>query len=310
MTTIYPGLAASKTEAERQELFDRLQEKANWVRRLVLEVAVKAHSGHISTAFSQAELLVALYQGGILRYDPKNPRWPERDRFILSKGQGGIGLYPILADAGFFPVSEFDNFAGKGSMLGVHAEWSIPGIEVLSGSLGHGLPIATGIAQVGVTDKKDWLVYCFLGDGELYEGSNWEAAFFAGHKGLKNLICIVDRNGAATIGYTDRIEGPNDGPRLEPLDKKFEAFGFEVRVINGHSFEEIFRALADVRRRTVEKPLAIIAKTRKGKGVSLMEDQRLWHYRVPEGKDLESARRDLGIVNADAPAEKTLVQTY
>src|SRR3972149_8978739 len=105
MTTIYPGLAASKTEAERQELFDRLQEKANWVRRLVLEVAVKAHSGHISTAFSQAELLVALYQGGILRYDPKNPRWPERDRFILSKGQGGIGLYPILADAGFSPVS-------------------------------------------------------------------------------------------------------------------------------------------------------------------------------------------------------------
>lgn len=301
------------TDAERAHFFKELEDKANWVRRTVLEMAVKAHSGHISTAFSQAEMLVALYCGGILRVDPDNPKWEDRDRFIISKGQGGIGLYPILADVGFFPVSELDNFTAKDSYLGVHAEWGIPGVELLSGSLGHGLPISTGIAQVGLIDKKDWLVVCFLGDAELYEGSNWEAAFFAGHKGLKNLICIVDRNGQGTIGYTDKvIAGPNDGPRLEPLDKKFEAFGFEVRILDGHSYDEIFRVLADIRERASNKPLAIISKTKKGKGVSFMEDQRLWHYRVPAGPDLEVARRELSgaSIRSSSPAERIPVHTY
>jgi transketolase len=276
-----------------------LAAKARWVRQTVLEMAVKAGSGHVSTAFSQTELLVALYYGGILRYDPRNPRWPDRDRFILSKGQGGIGLYPILADVGYFPLADLDAFTGRGSVLGVHAEWGVPGVEVLTGSLGHGLPLATGIAQVGLLERKDWLVFCLLGDAELYEGSNWEAAFFAGHQGYHNLICIVDRNGQGTLGFTDRISGPNDGPRLEPLDAKFAAFGFETRVIDGHSFAEIFAAFADVRHRRTRKPLVVIAHTKKGKGASPIEDQRRWHYRVPRGADLERTRADL---RADFPA--------
>jgi transketolase len=266
-------------------------------------MAVRSKSGHLTTAYSQTELLVALYYGGILRFDSRNPRWAGRDRFILSKGQGGIGLYPILADVGYFPKGELDNFAGRDGILGVHAEWNIPGIEVITGSLGHGLPIATGIAQVGKNENKDWRVVCLLGDAELYEGSNWEAAFYAGSKELHNLICIVDRNGQGVLGYTDRLERANDGPRLNPLDDKFTAFGFETRVIDGHSFEQIFDALKDIRDRRSGKPLCIIANTKKGKGVSIMEDQRLWHYRVPTGKDLETTRADLGAVAANGQAD-------
>lgn len=270
-----------------------LETKAHWVRSKVVEMAVRANSGHISTAFSQTELLVALYYGGILRYDPKNVKWDGRDRFILSKGQGGIGLYPILADVGYFPKEELERFAKEGSILGVHTEWNIPGIEVVTGSLGHGLPIATGIAQAARNDEKDHLVFCLLGDAELYEGSNWEAAIFAAHKGYRNLICILDRNGQGVLGFTDQIQGQSDGPRLEPLDKKFEAFGFEVRVIDGHSFEEILGALSDVRERKSERPLMVIAHTKKGRGASLMEDKRLWHYRVPGGDDLQLVLGDL-----------------
>jgi transketolase len=166
-------------------------------------------------------------------------------------------------------------------------------VEILSGSLGHGLPIATGIAQVGLERKKDWLVFCLLGDAELYEGSNWEAALFAAHKGLSNLVCIVDRNGQGVMGFTDDVEAPNDGPRLNPLDEKFAAFGFEVRVIDGHSYSQIFETFKDVRHRQGWQPLVVIANTRKGKGASIMENKRLWHYRVPTGQDLEITRGDL-----------------
>lgn len=272
-----------------------LESKAHWVRCKVLEMATHAKSGHISSAYSQTELLVALYQGRLMNYDSKNPRWEDRDRFILSKGQGGIGLYPILADVGFLPHSELDNFAGRDNLLGVHAEHHIPGMEIFSGSLGHGLPISTGFAQVGLLRKKDWLVICLLGDAELAEGSNWEAAMFAGSKRLSNLICIVDRNGAGVTGYTDRIEFPCDGPQLNPLDKKFEAFGFDVRTIDGHDFDQIFAALGDIRQRQGKKPLMVIANTHKGKGASIMEDKRLWHYRVPAGEDLAVTRADLGL---------------
>jgi len=289
------------------QLKQRLERKAKWVRNKVLEMAVRAKSGHISTAYSQTELLVALYYGGILRFDSTNPKWQNRDRFIFSKGQGGLGLYPILADVGYFPLSELDIFAQKGSILGVHAEWNIPGIEVITGSLGHGLPIATGIAQVAKNDDKKHLTFCFLGDAELYEGSNWEACFFAAHQGLNNLICIVDRNGQGVLGFTDRGNEKKDGPRLDPLDEKFRAFGFEVRVIDGHSFEEIFENLSDIRNREHHpKPLMIIANTKKGKGASLMEDQRLWHYRVPSGNDLEAVSREL---NGSRVAESKEVQT-
>ena len=272
-----------------------LEKKALWVRQQVLEMSVRANSGHISTAMSQTDLLVAVYYGGILRYDPKNIKWGDRDRFILSKGQAGIGTYPILADVGYFPIEECDNFAGRGSLLGVHAEWSVPGTEILSGSLGHGLPICTGIALANRLDHRENLVFCLLGDGELYEGSNWEAAFFAGQHHLSKLICIVDRNQQSCIGFTDDYVTQRDGPGIDPIDAKFEAFGFEARVIDGHNFDEIFESMSDLRTRTSNKPLVIIANTKKGKGISLMEDKRMWHYRVPKGDDLARARRDLGL---------------
>ena len=274
---------------------EALENKASWVRNKVLEMAVSVNSGHVTSAFSQAELLVALYNGKILNYDPKNPKWNQRDRFILSKGQGGIGIYPVLADNGFFSVEKLDNFTGPGSVLGVHAEWHVPGIEVLTGSLGHGLPMATGMAQAAKNDNKEHLIFCLLGDAELYEGSNWEAAIFAGHMKYDNLVCMVDRNGQGVLGHTDNIESPSDGPRLNPLDEKFRAFGFEVRVINGHRFEEIFEALSDIRERKGKKPLMIIANTKKGKGSKLIEGQRLWHYRVPKGEELEQVKKDLKV---------------
>jgi len=271
-----------------------LEGRAQWVRQKVVEMAVRVNSGHISTAFSQAELIVALYHGRMLNYDSKRPQWDGRDRFILSKGQGGIGLYPVLADVGYFPLSELDLFAQRGSILGVHAEWNVPGIEVITGSLGHGLPMATGMAEAARLDGKQHFIFCLLGDAELYEGSNWEAATVACHQKYGHLICIVDRNGQGTIGKTDDIRAPADGPRLNPLDEKFKAFGFEVRSIDGHSFSEIFSCLKNFRERPlVGKPLIIIAHTKKGKGASLMEDQRLWHYRVPQGKDLEAVLGDL-----------------
>lgn len=275
---------------------EELQTIAHWVRCKALEMAVRSGSGHVSTACSQCEVLVALYFGGILRYDAKNPKWEERDQFLLSKGQGGLGYYPILCKAGYFPEEELDNFTGVGSTLGVHSESHTPGVEVLTGSLGHGLPIATGKCQAFKNDAKDNLVFCMVGDGELHEGSNWEALMFAGWKRYNNLIVIVDRNRQCTIGRTD---GPTtrDGMGLDPLKDKFHAFGFDVREIDGHSFPDILAWFQDVRLRKDAKPLCIIANTLKGKSLSCMEDKRGWHYRVPVGEDLAQSWKDLGVVN-------------
>lgn len=279
-----------------------LKKKAQWVRQTVVDMSVKAKSGHVTTAFSQAEMLVALYQGKILRLRPNEPKWPDRDRFILSKGQGGIGTYPILADMGFFPQEELEKFTQEGSNLGVHAEWNIPGVELLTGSLGHGLPMATGMALDAQIKGKKHLIVCMLGDGELHEGSNWEAMFFAAHFKMDNLVCIVDRNKQSTLGFHDsdsEFFDPTyhkDGPSLNPLEDKWESFGFEVRVVkDGHDFDQIFRAFDDVYKRPGKagKPLVIISKTSKGRGSRITQNQRLWHYRVPAGTDLEQIRKDV-----------------
>jgi len=288
-------LKRAPDRADELPLHRRLAIEANWVRRKVIDMALFARSGHVTSAFSQTELLVALYLGGILRHHPQDPKWPERDRFIISKGQGGIGLYAVLGRCGYFPMAELDNFCGVGSHLSVHAEAGVPGIEVHSGSLGHGLPIATGIAQAGKLDGRQWLVFCLLGDAELYEGSNWEAAIYAGHAELSNLVCVVDRNGQGVLGFSDDIQSKKDGPRTESLEEKFRAFGFETRRFNGHDYAAIFAAFADARERAARsaQPLALIADTVKGHGSSVMANQRLWHYRVPQGEELEQVRAEL-----------------
>ena len=287
--------------------FETLAAKAKWVRQQVVRMAYKAGNGHLSTAFSQAELLVALYHGKILTYDPANPRWSGRDRFILSKGQGGIGLYPVLADVGYFPVKTLDNFCGEGSFLGVHSEYHCPGIEVLTGSLGHGLGIAVGMALAAKQAGQQHLVVCLLGDGELYEGSNWEAMFSAAHHRLNRLVVIVDHNRQATIGRLDG-NGPSDGPGQDSLVNKFEAFGFDTVEIDGHNFQSIFNVLnpewlhqprvygpqtGDVGE--FGRPLCVIANTVKGKGCRIMADGSFFptHYRLPQGDDLKSLLADL-----------------
>lgn len=272
---------------------NKLAVRANWVRRKALEMAVSVGSGHVSTVFSQTELLVALYYGGILRQRPDDPEWPDRDRFLLSKGQGGLGLYPILADLGYFPVSDLDNFGGPGSRLGVHAEWSVPGIEVITGSLGHGLPIATGLAEALRRDGRDSLVVCMVGDAELYEGSNWEAALTAAGRSCEKLICVVDRNKQGVLGFTTGASEARDMPCLDPLAAKFAAFGFDTTTIDGHDFAQITAAFDGVRERNTGRPLAIVANTDKGRGASVMENKRMWHYRVPSGADLDNVRAEL-----------------
>jgi transketolase len=277
---------------------NELKNKAKWVRQTVMEMSVAANSGHITTAFSQCELTVALYYT-ILNVDPNNPHDDNRDRFILSKGQGGIGLYPILADLGFFSKDELIKFTKPKSLLGVHAESRIPGIELLTGSLGHGLPIASGMALDAKVKNKKHKIVCLLGDGELFEGSNWETLFFVSHYQLDNLVLIVDRNKQSTLGFHDgesEFCDPTyhkDGPCLNPLDKKFESFGFNVRTIkDGHDFQQISEAFSDFREYS-GRPLVIISKTSKGRGTSITQNQRLWHYRYPQGSDLETMRKDL-----------------
>lgn len=283
-----------------------LRGRALWLRRTVLEMASRAKSGHITTAFSQAEILVALYHGGWLRHDPANIKWKERDRFILSKGQGGIGLYPVLADRGFFPRSELNDFAGRGNSLGVHAEWNVPGIEIVSGSLGHGLPIATGLAVALKRAGNPAKVIVLLGDAELYEGSNWEAMLYAAQARLDNIICIVDRNGLGTIGYTDgrarHSDAMVDGPDLGDVGEKFREFGFNSYSLrDGNDYAELWTGFEWAWEQDDPRPKVIVAHTKKGKGCpSVFEDRKGWHYRVPSGEDLRRCRADLGLP-ADGP---------
>jgi len=266
---------------------DELGRKANWVRNQILEMIVSANKGHIGGAFSCADILVTLYYGGILRLNPNNPNWSERDRFILSKGHSCTALYVILADLGFFPISELNSYCQKGSMLGGHPDRNIPGIEADTGSLGHGLGIAAGLTLSAKIDKKDYMTIVLLGDGECHEGSVWEAAMFAGHHQLHNLVAIVDRNRQCVTDFTE------DCVHLEPLDDKWRAFGWDVKTINGHSFEELLDAFKDFRYSKSSRPLAIIANTIKGKGVSFMEGKLEWHHSVPKGEDLSIAREEL-----------------
>ena len=268
---------------------DELKKKATLIRKLILEMIVSANKGHIGGAFSCTDILVALYYGGILRFDPGNPDWSDRDRFILSKGHSSVAMYAILADLGFFTVSELDSICQEGSMLGGHPDRNIPCIEADTGSLGHGLGIAAGLALSAKMDKKDFMTVALLGDGECQEGSVWEAAMFAAHHQLHNLVAIVDRNRQGVTDFTE------DSTGLEPFAEKWRGFNWDVKEINGHSFEEMLGAFQDIRSSNSSKPLMVIANTVKGKGVSFMERKLAWHHGVPTGEELQIARQELSI---------------
>ncbi len=266
---------------------DELKEKAKYIRHQVLDMCVRAGTGHVNSAFSAVEILVALFYGGILKFNPQNPKWKERDRFILSKGQASVLLYPVLADLGYFSQEELNKFCQADGKFGVHLQHDVAGAEITAGSLGHGFGIAAGIALAAKMNRELFMTFALLGDGELYEGSMWETAMFASHNRLNNLIAIVDRNHLCVTDFTENIIA------LEPLAEKWRSFGWRVIEINGHSFKEIFSALKGFRSRKFSQPLVIIADTTKGKGVSFLSDAPLWHGLSPKDEEANQAKDEL-----------------
>ncbi len=245
-----------------------------------------AKSGHPGGSLSAADIFAYLYEKE-LHVDPKNPDWENRDRFVLSKGHCCPSLYAVLALKGFFSWNELTTLRHVGAMLQGHPDMKkTPGIDMSTGSLGQGISAACGMALAAKLDKKDYRVYTLLGDGEVEEGQVWEAAMFAAHNKLDNLVVMVDQNGLQIDGTVDEVAG------IEPLDKKFEAFGFEVVKIDGHDFEQIKAAL-DKAKTVKGKPTAILAKTIKGKGVSFMENQVGWHGTAPNKEQYEQATAEL-----------------
>ena len=252
------------------ESVDELKEKALKVRRHIVEMIYLASSGHPGGALSITDILTVLYFKE-MRVNPKNPKDENRDRFVLSKGHASAGLYAVLAERGFIDVEELKGFRKLNSNLQGHPDMNkIPGVDMTTGSLGQGLSAANGMALSAKLDKKDYRVYCALGDGEIQEGQVWEAAMSAGHYKLDNLCVIVDNNNLQIDGTLDKVMSPY------PIVEKFRSFGFHTIEIDGHDYEQIIKAF-DEAKTIKEKPIAIIAKTIKGKGVSCMENQGSWH---------------------------------
>ncbi len=265
-----------------------LKDKTLEIKNLVLDVYEAGKSGHISSSFSCAEIMTALFYGGILRYDTNNPRWEGRDRFIMSKGHAGIIYYSILADVGFFDKQELFKYSQRGGKLGVHVHTSVPGVEVNTGSLACGFGVGTGMALAAKKDLKNHLVFVLMGDGECYEGAVWETAMFASHNHLNNLVVIVDHNHMCCSGFIE--DNLND----EPLDEKWKSFGFDVKTADGHDIESIYEAIGGIRSRKSDKPLCVIADTVKANGLDSTENTPLCHGYAPnKPEQLELARKEL-----------------
>ncbi len=266
-----------------------LEEKSYFLRQKTLETCLKAKTGHVTSSLSCVEILVSLYYGGFLEINPKDLEDDDRDRFILSKAQASPLLYTILADLGLYDLKELDKFAQKDGIFGVHLQHSVPGVESTAGALGHGLGLAAGIALRAKMDRKLFLTYTLLGDGELYEGSIWESLKFASHNNLNNLVGIIDRNYLCTTDFTENLV------ELEPLTDKIKAFGWNVIRVNGHCFKSLFEAFDNLRSRPSRKPTMIICDTVKGKGLKVMSYKPLCHGVPPKGEDIEIAKKELNI---------------
>jgi transketolase len=261
------------------------KELACWVRRHVLCMVASAKASHVGGCLSSADILAVLYSR-VLRFDPTRPDWPDRDRFILSKGHAAAALYAVLCEQGFFSTDELSRYCADDSNLTGHASHRVPGVEFSTGSLGHGLSVGCGLALAAARSNAKWRTYVLLSDGELDEGSVWEAALFAGHHGLSQLIAIVDYNGIQSLGRTKDILD------LEPLAEKWRAFRWKVREIDGHDLDLLEETLAHVPV-SMGHPTVVIARTVKGKGVPFMEDDLAWHYRSPNPEQLTTALASL-----------------
>ncbi len=265
---------------------DEVNKLAQQIRVQVLQMTHRAKSGHVGSSFSIADLLAVLYTK-ILQVRPDEPEWPGRDRFLLSKGHGAAALYATLADRGFFPAEWLNEFYADGTLLAGHVtHHGVPGVEVSTGSLGHGLPLGCGMALAAKRDGRPVRVFVVMSDGECDEGSIWEAALFAPHHRLDNLVAIIDYNKIQSFGSVDEVLN------LHPLAEKWRAFGWAVSEIDGHNFEQIVAALGNMPAQP-NRPTCVIAHTIKGKGVSFMEGQLLWHYRSPDANELQAALQEL-----------------
>ena len=265
-----------------------LREKARLIRREIIESTTAAGSGHPSSSLSGVELLVGLYFGGVLKYDPQNPAWPDRDRFILSKGHASPLLYAILAEAGYFPVDQLATLRQLGSPLEGHPNMRrLRGVEASTGSLGQGLSIGLGHALAARVDGRSYHVWVMVGDGECDEGQVWEAAMAAAHYKVDNLTCIVDNNRMQQTGMVA------DVMNHMPLDEKWRAFGWHTIDIDGHDQDAVFRAY-DEALRTRGRPTAIVAHTIKGKGVSFVEPDFTYHGKALTKEEAARALKELG----------------
>ena len=269
-----------------EERAAHVRARANWMRRRLLKMIVDAGQGHPGGDLSASDIVACLYFD-ILRIDSANPDAPDRDRFILSKGHCTGALYTALAGAGFFPEAELDTYLKPGSRLNGHPNRVyLPGVETNTGPLGHGFPVGVGVAVAGQIDNAGYRVLVLTGDGELQEGSMWEAAMFAGHRKLGNLTVIVDRNRLQQGARTEETNA------LEPLADKWRAFGWDVVEVDGHDVSALLKAFDDAAQPRA-KPRVLIANTFKGNGVSYMRDQAGWHHGVPNADQLAQAIAEL-----------------
>jgi transketolase len=267
----------------------QLQQKARELRRTVLEMLAQAGSGHPGGALSAADLLTVLYYK-YLRARPQEPRWPERDRFVLSNGHVCPILYAILTDRGYFPKEELKKLRKLGSILQGHPSvaFRTPGVEHSGGSLGLGLSVALGMALAAKLDRKDYKIYCLISDGECQEGQTWEAATAAVHYKLDNLCAMLDRNGTQIDGRTEEIM------QIEPIVEKWRAFGWHTVEIDGHDYAQIIGAFEQFsKNQDTGRPTMIVARTVIGKGVSFMEGDYHWHHGAPNPQQLEQALKEL-----------------
>ena len=266
---------------------EELKRIAHTIRRRTIETSAKAKIPHLGSCLSCVELLTALYWQE-LKINPKEPNIPNRDRFVLSKGHGAPVLFQVLAERGFFPVDRLSEFGKQGSVFHEHPPKPgyIPGVEAATGSLGHGFPMALGMAIAQQIRGSDSRSYALLSDGECNEGSIWEAAMYAAGQGVHQLTAIIDYNKWQATGRSKEVMA------LEPLAAKWEAFGWHAQQINGHDFQEIKQALVTARSE-MKRPSVIVADTIKGKGVTFMEDDNNWHYRIPNPKELAAAIEEL-----------------
>jgi transketolase len=260
---------------------------ARAIRASALKMVHQAKASHIGTCLSMADLLAVLY-GRVLRIDPARPDWPERDRFILSKGHGAAAYFAALAHRGFFPLAWLDDYCKNGSKLAGHVvRHGVPGVELATGSLGHGLSVGCGLALAARQQGADYRTFVLLSDGECDEGSVWEAALFAGHHHLERLVAVIDHNKIQSFGAVEDVLD------LAPFADKWRAFRWAVREIDGHDHVAVLQALSEIPAER-KQPTAIIAHTVKGKGVGFMEDKLLWHYRSPDAEQLAAALAEVG----------------